>query len=263
MAIQRKWRCPCYLVCAIDSGWGGMHRTNSLTLAAVVLVVAYAVFLRTIEEPRAPPAAAAVAGAQPSTEMEPPIQPTPVVVSVPARPDRSSKFYAQSQPAALIPDDSVMLIREIQRELRRVGCYEREINGMWTTSSRMATQMFTERVNARLPIDTPDAALLGLLQSQPQPICGKSCAPAQSNDGASGCVPGAPEAGTSPSARAPAVSDKLKTQATAPQPPPASDRRSADGEAPTTQRIVRPASKNAARYWRSLVRSVDRALGLY
>jgi hypothetical protein len=128
---------------------------------------------------------------------------------------------------------------------------------------RMATQMFSERVNARLPIDTPVAALLGLLRGQPQPVCGRSCTPGQSNDGASRCVPGAPEAGTSPSPKVHAASDKPKTPATAPQSQPAHERRSADAAAPAVERFVQPASKKAAAYWRSLVRSVDRDLGLY
>jgi hypothetical protein len=232
-----------------------MHRTNSwLTLVAAVLVALYAAYLRTGEAPRTPSAVATTA--DPAAEGDA----IPVVVSVPARPERPLKSYAQPQAAAPIPADSVLLIREIQRELRRVGCYERGINGIWTTSSRMAAQMFTERVNARLPIDTPDAALLSLLQNQPQPVCGRPCTPEQAHDAASHCIP---EPSTSPSAKVTDAADKPMTPTAPPDPQSAYERHPADAEAQTVQRSATPTSKKGAIYWRSLVRSIDRALGLY
>ena len=41
-------------------------------------------------------------------------------------------------------------------ELRRVGCYGGELNGVWTPATRLAMKAFTERVNATLPVGDPD-----------------------------------------------------------------------------------------------------------
>jgi hypothetical protein len=70
-----------------------------------------------------------------------------------------------------LPDSPAALARELQRELKRVGCYEGDINGVWTTSTRLAMSAFTERVNAKLPVDKPDQILLSLVQGHE----GKAC----------------------------------------------------------------------------------------
>jgi hypothetical protein len=241
-----------------------MHRTNLwLTLAAVVLAAAYAALLRTGTglEPRTPVAEAVARTAETATPTEPLEPLAPVVVSVPPRADRPSKSYEQPQFSAPIPEDSVVLIREIQRELQRVGCYARGINGIWTTSSRMAAQMFIERMNARLPIDAPDAALLSLLQSQQQPVCGSSCPSGQSNDGANRCVPVALGGGASLGSKLSAAPDKPAPPGAAPEPQAFHERRAADADAPAGH--AQPASKKSAAYWRDLMRSVDHALGFY
>ena len=36
------------------------------------------------------------------------------------------------------------LVREIQRELKRIGCYRGDVHGVWTTSVREAMKAFTE-----------------------------------------------------------------------------------------------------------------------
>jgi hypothetical protein len=83
------------------------------------------------------------------------------------------------------------LTRALQRELRRTGCYEGEISGFWTPSSRRAMQLFTERVNARLPVDKPDAILLSLAQSHPERVCSKDCPAGQAFAADGRCVPDA------------------------------------------------------------------------
>jgi hypothetical protein len=238
-----------------------MYRTKFwMTLVAVALAAAYVAFMRTgIGVERTP---GAEAGA-PNTETTNTESLEPVVVSVLPRPDRSSKSHEQPQFAETIPKDSVALVREIQRELQRVGCYTRGINGIWTTSSRMAAQTFTEQMNARLPIDTPDAALLSLLQSQQQPVCGSSCPPGQSNDGANRCVPVTLGVSTSSSSNLAGTPDKPPPPAAAPEPQSLHERRTADADAPAAQHPVQPAAKKAAMYWRNLIRSVDHALGFY
>ena len=94
-------------------------------------------------------------------------------------------------PPAIIPGDPVSLTRELQRELRRVGCYDGEINGSWTPTSRRAMKAFTDHVNASLPTDRPDYILLRLVQSSPERVCGAGCPSGQSMSGNSRCLPDA------------------------------------------------------------------------
>jgi hypothetical protein len=75
-------------------------------------------------------------------------------------------------PQRIAPENEAALARELQRELRRVGCYNGEISGVWTTSSRLAMKTFVERVNAALPIDKPDPVLLSLVQGHRERACG-------------------------------------------------------------------------------------------
>jgi hypothetical protein len=99
-----------------------------------------------------------------------------VVVVLPQRAGEPARTpVAEPSRSVHLPGDRVALTRELQRELKRVGCYEGEISGFWTPSSRMAMKGFTDRVNARLPIDQPDYILLKLVQSQNDKVCGKPC----------------------------------------------------------------------------------------
>jgi hypothetical protein len=82
------------------------------------------------------------------------------------------------------PADRIALVRSLQFELKRVGCYSGEINGVWTTSSRMAMKSFTDRVNASLPIDNPDQVLLSLVKGHQDQACpGGTTRAAKSEDG--------------------------------------------------------------------------------
>jgi hypothetical protein len=78
---------------------------------------------------------------------------------------------AAPEPKRIEPGDRAALARELQRELKRVGCYSGEITGAWTTSSRLAMKTFVEHVNAALPIDNPDPVLLSLVQSHRDRAC--------------------------------------------------------------------------------------------
>ena len=71
------------------------------------------------------------------------------------------------------------LIRDIQTELKRVGCYYGKIDGDWGPGSKRAMTNFIARVNASLPTRNPDFILLSLVQSQPTTVCGTSCGPGQ------------------------------------------------------------------------------------
>jgi hypothetical protein len=88
----------------------------------------------------------------------------------------------------------------LQRELKRVGCYQGEITGIWTTSSRLAMKTFNERVNATLPVDNPDPVLLSLVQGHRERACDAACPAGQSPDKSGACVPSAvlAKAGSTP-----------------------------------------------------------------
>ena len=98
---------------------------------------------------------------------------------------------AESERVLALPNDRSFLVKTLQSELQRVGCYDREINGFWTTSSRMAMQTFLQRVNAALPIDEPDVVLLSLVQAHKGTACGTSCPPGQAFAPSGQCVPNA------------------------------------------------------------------------
>jgi len=84
-----------------------------------------------------------------------------------------------------------LLAKELQGQLRRLGCYSGEINGVWTQASRRAMRTLTNRVNAALPVERPDHILLAMLQSHPDKMCNKPC-PLDENPAPDGrCVPGA------------------------------------------------------------------------
>ena len=86
--------------------------------------------------------------------------------------------------------DSASLIRTLQGELKRVGCYDGYINGDWTTSTRNAMKTFTDYVNARLPVGKPDIVLLSLIQGYEGKACRGSCPTGQDlKDGH--CIPNA------------------------------------------------------------------------
>lgn len=85
------------------------------------------------------------------------------------------------------------LIRDIQRELKRVGCYWGKIDGDWGPGSKRAITGFVSTVNAALPTSDPDYILLALVRAQHGQVCGNSTgraiiANADTNTGASTAV---------------------------------------------------------------------------
>jgi peptidoglycan hydrolase-like protein with peptidoglycan-binding domain len=88
-----------------------------------------------------------------------------------------------------MPGDRGSLAQELQRELARVGCYDGQINGVWTASTRQAMKAFLERVNATLPVDQPDGVLLALVQGQRVKTCGTPCPSGQAFTEDGRCMP--------------------------------------------------------------------------
>jgi hypothetical protein len=95
---------------------------------------------------------------------------------------------------ASLPTDRYMLARELQRELARVGCYDGEMHGVWTPTTRRAMNAFMDRINATLPTDEPDSILLTLVQGARDKVCGTTC-PAGQALAEGRCLPSAILAG--------------------------------------------------------------------
>jgi hypothetical protein len=123
---------------------------------------------------------------RPSTPATVPSFSAPVVVTIAPR---SSEPGAASQKSASIPKDRDSLARELQKELRRVGCYEGELNGAWTPMTKRAMKAFTDRVNATLPVDEPDYILYSMVQGQQDRVCGKPCPAGQTSGEDGRCLP--------------------------------------------------------------------------
>ena len=87
--------------------------------------------------------------------------------------------------------DRYELARNIQRELKRVGCYYGAIDGSWGSGSKRALTAFMDRVNASLPIREPDYILLALIRAQPAAACSVACPEGQAYASDGRCVPNA------------------------------------------------------------------------
>jgi hypothetical protein len=137
--------------------------------------------------PAATPARSQSAGRL-SSETTQAVASAPAVVTVSPNP----RLAVNSAPkAGVLATDRTQLARELQKELRRVGCYDGEINGGWTTSTKRAMKTFTERVNASLPVEEPDLVLLSLVQAQADKTCSRPCPAGEALADGGRCVPNA------------------------------------------------------------------------
>jgi hypothetical protein len=174
----------------------------------------------------------AVAAVSPVAASGPTTLSAPAVVTVSPQSRSSVRLAVPPQPrSGVLTTDRSQLARELQRELRRVGCYDGEINGGWTTSTKRAMKTFTERMNASLPVEEPDLILLTLVQGQPDKTCGRPCPTGESAGDGGRCVPTAvtssqrkPPPGAAPAQTPAAIGG---WSASAPAVPPSSDGRTA------------------------------------
>lgn len=88
------------------------------------------------------------------------------------------------------PPSGYELVRALQAELQRVGCYRGAVDGDWGPMSRRAMRGFTDRVNASLPVDQPDHVLYRMVQGYEGQACG-SCPSGEALNVAGRCVPAA------------------------------------------------------------------------
>ena len=109
----------------------------------------------------------------------------------PATPRRatpaSGKNFTSLRPGD--PDARAQLVRDIQYELKRVGCYSGEVHGSWNPGTKHAMKLFTDRVNAALPLEEPDYVLLSLVQNEKPGTCGRGCPEGQLASEGGRCLP--------------------------------------------------------------------------
>ncbi len=146
----------------------------------------------------APQATAAPATA-PSAFTEPLLPPAPMPAHKPRTGSPTVRIdeapprvpVGEAGNAAVAPLNGPALIREIQRQLKRIGCYQGDASGVWTSSVRQSMRVLTERANASLPIDRPDPVLLAMVQNQAPGACSAACPAGQDRVAGGRCVPAA------------------------------------------------------------------------
>ncbi len=112
---------------------------------------------------------------------------TPVAADTP----RPGTTAAISSPVPANSSARYELVRAIQGELKRLGCYSGDVHGTWSASSKRALLSFMDRVNASLPAEQPDYIQLTLLQNQGAAVCGRDCPKGQAQGDGGRCVPNA------------------------------------------------------------------------
>lgn len=149
--------------------------------------------LATVEPPGSRPAATIAVARAVVPTAEAPVQAgtgSSVVTGSIAQPGQPAIAVApRGQPNGDMSRDE--LVRNLQRELKRVGCYAGDIDGDWGTGSKRAMLSFTDRVNASLPVEQPDFILLTLLKGQAPGVCGRTCPAGQSFADNGRCMPSA------------------------------------------------------------------------
>lgn len=119
------------------------------------------------------------------------------------------------------------LVRDIQRELKRVGCYAGDVDGDWGAGSKRAVRSFMDRVNSSLPTEAPDMIQLTLVRGYSgiacsngavvaAPLTAKSNRPTDERPLAIRQPQGATSISTAPVAPAPATSASVSASVVVP-----------------------------------------------
>ena len=106
---------------------------------------------------------------------------------VTADPGARNGKLTSSKPADA--ETRTFLARDLQQELKRVGCYGGDITGTWTPSTKRAMEAFMDRVNATLPVEEPDYILLTLVQGHTTVACGAGCRSGEVLSAGGRCLP--------------------------------------------------------------------------
>lgn len=95
------------------------------------------------------------------------------------------KKVAQLQPATLtdvqavqppiVPIDPRSLAMRQQAELKRVGCYNKAIDGIWGAGSTAAMSRFNQYAKAALPTHAPDQSVIAVIAQHQHRVCPVLC----------------------------------------------------------------------------------------
>jgi hypothetical protein len=113
------------------------------------------------------------------------------------------------------------MIRDLQRELKRVGCYHGDMDAEWGAGSRRGLQAFLDRVNSALPIADPDLIQLTLVRGFQGVACKAFDGTTVANRPAAGRVETAKTAGATPMPVAVRALQQTPAQTAAARPAPA------------------------------------------
>jgi len=135
-------------------------KARGFVLSAIALGAVYAYYLAVDADDAIPPAAAEVIA------MPPIVRAASITSPVYIIPDPSAQGPSQS---AAPP--RAQIARDLQTALTKAHCYDGPVSGRWSAASQDAMSAFLRTVNAHLPVDDPDEALLALVSSNSNITC--------------------------------------------------------------------------------------------
>ena len=142
---------------------------GSFFLASVTVALALALYAAAMPDSASTPAQADAIAVPPLVRAEPvtlpPSSTAPTVVNV--APIALTKAVAAPVPAS----DHRARVRQLQKALTRAHCYNGPISGIWSDASKDAMRGFATAANAQLPVDSPDDALVALVESNETTTC--------------------------------------------------------------------------------------------
>lgn len=146
---------------------------KALGLGATITVIAIGALIGGLHL-RAPPAPTTAeivpsgSEAQSRAEIVP-----PSLREIPPTQPRQSEVSRQFSGPNFSSEGAVQktLARSIQKELRRVGCYDGPIDGSWSHGTREALESFTRALKISLPSIVPDHIILTAVESYGPTVC--------------------------------------------------------------------------------------------
>ena len=135
-------------------------KARGLALCAITIGAAYVYYLAVDADDAIPAAAADAIVVPPVIKAHPINQPIKII------PDQALRDATKP-----VQPDRATVAREIQAALAKANCYDGPISGKWTEASQKAASAFLVAVNAELPVNEPDPALLALATTHPDAAC--------------------------------------------------------------------------------------------
>lgn len=135
-------------------------KARGFVLSAIALGAVYAYYLAVDADDAIPPAAAEVI----------PMPPTVRAASITSPIYIIPEATAQETPGPAAPPRA-KIARDLQTAPAKARCYDGPLTGRWSAASQAAMSAFLSTVNAHLPVEDPDEALLALISSNSEASC--------------------------------------------------------------------------------------------